>query len=176
MKENIKYAHADGDLFEFPEVSSELVITNKKKLCNSICNIEGVTGFICSLLERRCVENFVFVVFDNRKKPICYSIIGRGTETRAHFSIGEILRVAILSNAACAVIYHNHTRSGVHENIEPSDADDKAVQYIYDRLADIGVLMFDSIIIGYGRKTYSYRKEKRGPYKQNEENEGNQNE
>lgn len=154
----------NGYLYKFPEVTSELVIQNTKKIAIPLDSFESVTGYICSMIQRRNLENFIAVAFDSRKNAICYEIISIGIESCANFSIRELLRFAILSNARYVVIYHNHVHGESIHEVYPSKTDDEATEYIYDRLNDFGITLADSIIVGYKRKIFSYRKSGRAPY------------
>ena len=154
----------NGYLYKFPEVTSELVIQNTRNIAIPLDSFESVTGYICSMIQRRNLENIIAVAFDSRKNAICYEIISIGAETCSNFSIRELLRFAILSNAAYIVIYRNHVHGESIHELHPSKADDDTTEYIYDRLNDFGITLYDSIIVGYKRKIFSYRKSGRAPY------------
>ena len=86
--------------------------------------------FMASLLGDCTVENMAVVMTDTRLKPLCYSVVSRGSIDMACYSPAEILRVAILSNAAGVFCFHNHP-SG---NPSPSKEDDAVASNLSDAL------------------------------------------
>lgn len=153
----------EESLYKFPEVTS-LLLKKDNIVQHPIRTPSGANGYMCAMLENRTVEECAIVTLDGDKVPICYAILGRGTHDKTPFDITEILRVAILSNAKYVILYHNH----VVKRLSPSLADDRASYYIYDCLADFGITLLDSIIVGRGGKNfYSYFRDNRGPFVDN---------
>lgn len=151
------------ELYKFPEVTSTLLRT-EHRLEHPARTPASANSYMCAILECRTVEECAIVLLDGNKVPICYSIIGRGTNDRTMFDVTEIVRVAILSGAKYVMLYHNHTV----KRLSPSLADDRASYYIYDCLADFGITLLDAIIVGRGGKNYySYMRDNRGPFVEN---------
>ena len=88
--------------------------------------------------------------------PINMNIVSIGTVVLSIGAPREVLKSAILSNAACSMFFHNHP-SG---NLTPSQADinltDKLIKAFY--MMDIPVM--DHIILGPNRQYYSMRENK----------------
>ena len=61
-----------------------------------------------TLLANCTIENLAVVTVDCHIRPINHAIISRGTIDQAFYSPAELIRIAILSNAAGILVYHNH--------------------------------------------------------------------
>lgn len=153
---------SEKELYRFPEVFIQLVQQPSQKLQEPIDNERKATDYMCTLLSCRTVENLAIVTVDSRIRPINYSIISRGTVDQACYSPSEIIRLAILSNAAGILIYHNHP-SGVPS---PSLCDDIAAENIWKCTQLFHIILHDFIILGNQNNYYSYRSEERGPFSQ----------
>ena len=94
-------------------------------------------------LENKAEEEMIMMTLDNKNKATGLFKISKGTINSTIVHPREIFKRAVLHNANCIMIFHNHP-SG---NLEPSQEDIK----ITNRLADSGTLLriklLDHIII-----------------------------
>lgn len=146
----------------FPEVAVRLVDLPSRQLQEPIDNTEKATAYMRTLLSNCTLENIAIVTVDSHIRPINYSIISRGTVDQAFYSPSEIIRIAILSNAAGILVYHNHP-SGIPA---PSKYDDAVAENIWQCTHLFHIHFHDFIIIG-NPNNYSYRTEERGPFRKN---------
>ena len=84
-------------------------------------------------------------------KPINFSIVSVGTLNRSLVAPGDMVKTAILSNAANMIMIHTHP-SG---NLEPSDMDMQITKKMIFICELMGVPLLDHVIIG-GNNTKEY--------------------
>ena len=134
--------------YELPRVEARLALKEKpglyssQKLSDPVSAIRVMADTMKELdREMVCVVNM-----DSKLHPINYSIVSIGTLTDAVVSIQNVFKTAILSNADCVMMLHNHPSGYVTPSIE-----DKRIT---KRLLEAGKLMdiplIDHIIIGAG--------------------------
>lgn len=137
---------------------------------------QKVINLALSALERRCRErdnrtvpedlyaHFTLVMgeFEEERFHVAYlDTLGRliainevsvGTLTASTIYVREIVKLAVIHNAAYAVLAHNHPsgRAG------PSKADKDLTDVIVKKLATLDVVVADHIIVG-GSKFYSFK-------------------
>ena len=146
----------------FPEVAVRLVDLPSRQPQEPIDDTEKATSYMRTLLSGCTIENLAVVTVDSRIRPINYSIISRGTVDQALYSPSEIIRIAILSNAAGVMAYHNHP-SG---DCSPSRMDDMVAENMSKCLELFHIAFHDFIIVG-NNTHYSYHSEKREPFREN---------
>lgn len=101
------------------------------------------------MLQNYDREALVIVNLDNRGKPINLNIVSVGTLDSAIAHPREIMKAAILSNAASVLMIHNHP-SG---NVEPSAEDIRTTNNMYSICKLMDIPLRDHIIIS-GRERY----------------------
>lgn len=89
-------------------------------------------------------ETFATLYLDNRHRVIAYEEIFHGTIDSCSVYPREVVKLALLHNAAACVFAHNHP-SGV---AEPSQADIALTSKPKDALALIDVRALDHLIVG----------------------------
>ncbi|MEW7983901.1 MAG: JAB domain-containing protein [gamma proteobacterium symbiont of Phacoides pectinatus] len=110
----------------------------------------GAVGrYLQSRLSGYPHEVFACLFLDNRHRVIQYEELFRGTIDRASVHPREVVRQALLHNAAAVILAHNHP-SGV---AEPSRADEQITRQLQQALLQIGVRVLDHIIVGTGTTT-----------------------
>ena len=93
----------------------------------------------------------VEVIFmNNKNRPIHMMMVNKGTINSSLVSQQSIFQAAILSNAACMIMMHNHP-SG---NVSPSMDDLKMFEKMKDAGNLIGVPILDSIVVAPGKNHY----------------------
>uniref|UniRef100_UPI002627134A JAB domain-containing protein n=1 Tax=Clostridium sp. TaxID=1506 RepID=UPI002627134A len=83
---------------------------------NKVYGIEEAAPLFYDIIGLSTVEKLGLICIDKGNNILNASIVNIGTIDNIDISIGEIFRIALLSNAKYIIIAHNHP-SG---NIEPS--------------------------------------------------------
>ncbi|HHH45084.1 MAG TPA: JAB domain-containing protein [Gammaproteobacteria bacterium] len=102
--------------------------------------------YLKSRLRDYPYEVFACLFLDSRHRLICYEELFRGTIDGASVHPREVLRRALLHNAAAVILAHNHP-SGI---AEPSDADRRITRRLKEALALVDVRVLDHVVIGDG--------------------------
>jgi len=107
--------------------------------------------FLIMHLAEKEAESFCVIYLDSRHRVISFEEAFRGTIDGAAVYPREIVKAALLNNAAALIFAHNHP-SGV---AEPSAADRQITERLVNALALVEVRVLDHIIVG-GTSTYSF--------------------
>ncbi len=91
-------------------------------------------------------EVFACLFLDNRHRLICYEELFHGTIDGASVYPREVVRRALVHNAAALILAHNHP-SGV---AEPSSADRRITERVKQALELVDIRVLDHIIVGDG--------------------------
>ncbi|RCL26898.1 hypothetical protein C6A77_10960 [Pseudomonas sp. AFG_SD02_1510_Pfu_092] len=105
-----------------------------------------VRRYLKAMLRHEVSEVFGCLFLDTKHRPLAFEILFRGTIDRASVYPREVVRRALLHNAAALILCHNHP-SG---NNEPSQDDVHLTLSLKRGLALIDVRVLDHIIIGDG--------------------------
>ncbi len=89
-------------------------------------------------------EKVIACCLDTKNQPISMSVISMGSLNSSLVHPREVFKVAILSNAASIILYHNHP-SG---DVSPSSEDIKITNRIKEAGKIMGIELLDHIIIG----------------------------
>lgn len=106
----------------------------------------AVRRYLKAMLRHEASEVFGCLFLDTKHRPLAFEILFRGTIDRASVYPREVVRQALLHNAAALILCHNHP-SG---NSEPSQDDVHLTLLLKRGLALIDVRVLDHIIIGDG--------------------------
>ncbi|HFL7938046.1 TPA: DNA repair protein RadC [Pseudomonas putida] len=106
----------------------------------------AVRRYLKAMLRHEISEVFGCLFLDTKHRPLAFEILFRGTIDRASVYPREVVRRALLHNAAALILCHNHP-SG---NNEPSQYDVHLTLSLKRGLALIDVRVLDHIIIGDG--------------------------
>ncbi|AGZ37785.1 JAB domain-containing protein [Pseudomonas sp. SWI6] len=106
----------------------------------------AVRRYLKAMLRHEASEVFGCLFLDTKHRPLAFEILFRGTIDRASVYPREVVRRALLHNAAALILCHNHP-SG---NCEPSQDDVHLTLSLKRGLALIDVRVLDHIIIGDG--------------------------
>jgi DNA repair protein RadC len=104
----------------------------------------AVRDYLRLSLAGRDREVFVAVYMDNRHRVLALDELFQGTLTQTSVHPREVVRAALLHNAAAVIIAHNHP-SGV---AEPSAADRLLTDVLKQTLALVEVRLLDHFVIG----------------------------
>jgi|KBSSwiStaDraftv2_1062776.scaffolds.fasta_scaffold02724_4 DNA repair protein RadC len=107
--------------------------------------------FLLAQLRDRPYEVFCCLFLDNRHRLLAFEELFRGTIDGASVHPREVVRQALLHNAASVIIAHNHP-SGV---VEPSQADEGVTRRVRQALALVEIRLLDHLIVGDGQ-CYSF--------------------
>jgi len=116
---------------------------------NVLENPDDTRNFLKASLRSRDYEVFACLFLDNRHRVIRFDEMFNGTIDGASVHPREVVKRALLYNAAAVILAHNHP-SGV---AEPSRADETLTQRLREALALIDVRVLDHFVIGDGEVT-----------------------
>jgi DNA repair protein RadC len=91
-------------------------------------------------------EVFACIYLDNRHRPIACEELFRGTIDGASVHPREVVKRALVHNAAAVILAHNHP-SGV---AEPSQADELITRRLKEALALVDIRVLDHVVVGSG--------------------------
>ncbi|CCG38517.1 RadC family protein [Xanthomonas citri] len=107
----------------------------------------SVGRYFSQRLRARAYEVFAVLFLDNRHRAIAFEELFTGTIDGADIHPREVVRRALLHNAAAVIVGHNHP-SG---NPEPSEADRAVTKRLLDSLELVDIRLLDHFVIGDGR-------------------------
>lgn len=131
-------------------IVSEVELTYKNNVPynqrQKISNSQGAYEILTNLFPENTMdyrETFIVLYLNRANQVLGYSVISQGGTSNTTVDIKMIIQTALLANASCIMLAHNHP-SG---NVQPSSDDNKITKRIIEaaRLFDITVL--DHIII-----------------------------
>ena len=105
--------------------------------------------FLAARLKGYPHEVFSCLFLDCRHRMICFEELFSGTVDAAQVHPREVVRRALMHNAAAVILCHNHP-SGI---AEPSQEDKALTRKLRDVLSIIDVRVLDHIVIGDGQTT-----------------------
>ena len=143
----------------FPEVAVRLVDLPSRQPQEPIDDTEKATSYMRTLLSDCTLENLAVVTVDCHIRPINHAIISRETIDQAFYSPSEIISIAILSNAAGILVYHNHPS----DVLTPSQDDDATAKNIWQCTKLFSLVLHDFIILG-PTGYYSYHDKEHAPF------------
>ena len=106
-------------------------------------------------LEYADREKLIVCCMDTKNQPLCINVVSIGSLNSSIVHPREVFKVAILSNAASIIIFHNHP-SG---DTTPSSEDINVTNRLKEAGKLIGIDLIDHIIIG-SKSSYCSLKEK----------------
>ena len=107
---------------------------------------QQVADHLQALLAGRTRETFVALFLNGRNALISSDIIFEGTLTQASVFPREIIKVALLKNAASIIVGHNHP-SG---QTRPSSDDQAITKSLKQACELLGIPLLDHVIVGDG--------------------------
>lgn len=115
--------------------------------------VEFIKDVVADMICDRDRECMVVCAMDTKLKPVCIQIIGIGTINSCLYSIPDIFKVALLSNADSILLFHNHP-SG---NPTPSREDIECTGKVAEAGKLLGISLQDHIILGENGYYYSFK-------------------
>ena len=109
--------------------------------------------YLTPILSLEAVEVFVLLCLTTKHSVIAYHEVSRGTLDSALVHPREVFKVALLANAGCLILAHNHP-SG---DTAPSSEDFGLTRKLVEAGRLLGVEIVDHIIIGGDVRYYSFK-------------------
>ena len=134
------------------KLSAALELANRHLLSDlergeALSDPSSVGRYFSQRLRARNYEVFAALFLDSRHRAIAFEELFTGTIDAAEIHPREVVRRALLHNAAAVVVGHNHP-SG---NPEPSEADRAVTQRLLQALGLVDIRLLDHFVIGDGR-------------------------
>lgn len=146
-KEEIKRWRAKGDdsdtflpVIRLSAIREKEVRYSRRKVTNTEQAAE-LGRLLLDGADRECV---VVCCMDTRMKPLSLERIAIGTISECPLNMREVFKYAVLSNAACLLVFHNHP-SG---EAEPSEEDIRLTRRMRKAGELMGIPLVDHIILG----------------------------
>lgn len=134
----------------YAQVSDEEVIATALRIlsrrivrANALTNPRVTREYLAMRFAGLEHEMFACVYLDNRNRVIACEELFRGTIDGASVHPREVIKRALVHNAAAVILAHNHP-SGV---AEPSQADELITLRLKDALALIDVRVLDHLVV-----------------------------
>lgn len=112
---------------------------------------QDVRRLASALLDDEPAEVFVAFLLNTRHHVTGYHIVTRGILDASLVHPREVLRAAIIANAAAIVLVHNHP-SG---DPTPSPEDRAVTRQLAEAARVVGIPLLDHVVVGSGTATYS---------------------
>ncbi len=150
-KQDFKQLNGIG-LAKYAQLNAVAELARRCFRCQEALQHTGITSssqmldFLHSSLAHRSREIFQVIFLDNQHRIISTSEVFSGTINCVEVHPREIVRKAIMRNAAALVLAHNHP-SGM---AEPSHADRDITQQIVQACELLNIRVLDHIVIGRG--------------------------
>ncbi|MDQ3563864.1 MAG: DNA repair protein RadC [Pseudomonadota bacterium] len=113
---------------------------------DALCNPEDTHRYLNASMRNLPHEVFACLFLDTRHRIICFEELFRGTLDAASVYPREVVKRALLHNAAAVILAHNHP-SGI---AEPSSADKALTERLRSALELIDIRVLDHFVIGEG--------------------------
>ncbi|MGV6492371.1 RadC family protein [Stenotrophomonas rhizophila] len=97
-------------------------------------------------LRSRPQEVFAALFLDTRNRTLAYEELFTGTIDAAAVYPREVVRRAMLHNAAGVIVSHNHPSGSA----EPSRADREITRHLQQALDLVGIRLLDHVVVGEG--------------------------
>ncbi|MEG8130330.1 DNA repair protein RadC [Xanthomonas hortorum pv. gardneri] len=107
----------------------------------------SVGRYFSQRLRAKAYEVFAVLYLDTKHHAIAFEELFTGTLDGADIHTREVVRRALLHNAAAVIVGHNHP-SG---NPEPSEADRAVTKRLLEALDLVEIRLLDHFVIGDGR-------------------------
>ena len=139
-------------------IVSEVELTYKNNVPynqrQKISNSQGAYEILTNLFPENTMdyrETFIVLYLNRANQVLGYSVISQGGTSNTTVDIKMVIQTALLANASCIMLAHNHPSGNLH----PSSDDNRMTNRIIDaaKLFDISVL--DHLIIT-NESYYSY--------------------
>ena len=125
---------------------AQAIIAKRFARGTTISDPSTAKQYLILQLARYEYEVFCCLFLDNRHRVIAFEELFRGTLTGCTVHARELVKTALLHNAAAVILAHNHP-SGV---ADPSRADINLTSRLKEALSLIDVRVLDHLVVGAG--------------------------
>jgi len=125
------------------EKAAEL-LAHQYKREQSFTNTENTKKFLSMKLGHQEREVFAVLFLDSQHQLINYQEMFYGTINSASVHPREVVKAALLANAAAVIFAHNHP-SGI---AEPSESDKRITTKLIDALKLLDIRTLDHVVVG----------------------------
>lgn len=125
------------------EKAAEL-LAHQYKREQSFTNAENTKEFLSMKLGHQEREVFAVLFLDSQHQLINYQEMFYGTINSASVHPREVVKAALLANAAAVIFAHNHP-SGI---AEPSESDKRITTKLIDALKLLDIRTLDHVVVG----------------------------
>lgn len=151
MKQSVKIKSAKRvNIVSLKLVKESSILYQKRSVCSPQDGYELLKQF----LDDKDREHFIVVSLDTKNQPVSINVCHIGSLNASIVHPREVMKSAILSNAASIIVGHNHP-SG---KTEPSREDIEVTKRLVEAGKVIGIEVLDHIIVG--DETFTSLKEK----------------
>lgn len=98
-------------------------------------------------------EKMILVCLDNKNQPTSINTVSVGSLNSSIVHPREVFKVAILSNSASIIVYHNHPLG----DATPSNEDINITERLKEAGKILGIELIDHIILGSNDRYYSFK-------------------
>lgn len=98
-------------------------------------------------------EKMILLCLDSKNQPTAINTVSIGCLNSSIVHPREVFKVAILSNSASIIVYHNHP-SG---DVKPSKEDINVTERLKESGKILGIELIDHLIIGLNEEYYSFK-------------------
>jgi len=116
---------------------------------------EGMVEYLRPGFKGMDREMFVVLSLTIKYAPIGVNLVAVGSLTSCNTHPREVFKPAILANAACIVVAHNHP-SG---DVSPSDSDREFTDKIVEAGNLLSIKVLDHLIIGKDDRFFSFKQQ-----------------
>ena len=95
-------------MYSVPVYKIRLVKDSNIELSKQIRSPEDVSDVIAAMLADLDTEQMICVLLDTKNRVICTQVIAHGGLNACYVRIADVFKTAILSNAHCIIVAHNH--------------------------------------------------------------------
>lgn len=154
-------AKAPGEYYQLTEpVTLDELLTIATEIANdrmkpgtALTSPEQTKLTLSSLLQSLEREVFAVLFLNNQHELIEFEVLFYGTIDATSVYPREVVKHALLWNAAAVIFCHNHPSS----NSEPSQADRRITRRLTDALALIDVRVLDHFVVGESVTSFAER-------------------
>ena len=131
-------------------IVSEVELTYKNNVPynqrQKISNSQGAYEILTNLFPENTMdyrETFIVLYLNRANQVLGYSVISQGGTSNTTVDIKMVIQTALLANASCIMLAHNHP-SG---NVQPSSDDNKITKRIMEAAKLFDITVLDHLII-----------------------------
>ncbi len=125
---------------------SRRYLTDELKGKSSLSSPADTRQFLLSQMSHLQREQFACIWLDSQHQVIEFEVLFLGTIDAAAVYPREVVKSALIHNAAAVILAHNHP-SGI---AEPSSADQAITKRLEQALSTIDVKLLDHMVVGQG--------------------------